>query len=202
MRATALLLCLLAGSAAAAPTRIVGGQRIAVLDAEPAFDEGTFIAPARSSLAETYRAKLVARALDGEQLPAKGLFVVRIRRDTSGKRYLYKPCDQSHHQRTLIMDTQVWMLGTEPLVVPIAKKQQRGKLTTIELETKDLPPMVATKLRLRATGTAGVYELAANDDGFTELVATPAAAAKLDVVVRVCKKAKVSELDFTTPSSR
>ena len=201
---TALLLCLLAGSAAAAPTRIVGGQRLEVLDAEPAFDEGTFIAAARSPLAQTYRANLVTTTLDAgerkdlgtEALPVKGLFVVRVHREAAGKRYLYKPCDQGYHQRTLITDTQVWLLGTEPLVVPIAKKQQRGKLTTIELDTKGLSPMVATKLRLRATGSAGIYEMATNDDGFTELVATPAAAAKLDVVVRVCKKAKVSELDF------
>ena len=207
MRA-ALVLCLIAGSASAAPTRLVAGQRLDVLDAEPAFDEGTFVAAARSPLAEKYRAKLVTTTLDdGERkdlstdaLPSKGLFVVRVRRDAAGKRYLYKPCDQGHHQRTLVTDTQVWMLGTEPLVVPIARKQQRGKLTTIELDTKGFSPMVATKLRLRSTGTAGIYELAANDDDFSELVATPAAAAKLDVVVRVCKRAKTSELDFSKRS--
>ncbi len=200
-----LVLCLIAGSASAAPTRLVAGQRLDVLDTEPAFDEGTFVAAARSPLAEKYRANLVTTALDDgerkdlstEDLPSKGLFLVRVRRDAAGKRYLYKPCARGHHNRTLITDTQVWMLGTEPLVVPIARKQRRGRLTTIELDTKGFSPMVASKLRLRSTGTPGIYELAANDDAFSELVATPAATARLDVVVRVCKKAKAMELDFT-----
>lgn len=204
MRA-ALVLCLIAGTASAGPTRLVAGQRLEVVDTEPAFDEGSFVAPSRSPLAAKYREPLVTTVLDaGERkdlgvdaLPAKGLFVVRVQRDAAGKRYLYKPCDQGYHQRTLITDTQVWMLGTEPLVVPILHERQRGKLTTIDLDTKGLSPMVASKLRLRTTGTAGIYELAVNDGGFSELVATPAAATKLDVVVRVCKKAKAKELDFS-----
>jgi len=203
MRA-AVVLCLIAGTAAAAPTRLVGGQKLAVLDAEPAFDEGTFVAPARSALAKTYRDRLLTSTLDENEkkelkldaLP-KGLFVVRIQRDAAGNLFLYKPCDQSYHQRTLFTDTQVVMLATEPLVVPIARMTKKGKLTTIELDTKDLPPMVASKLRLRKTGASGIFELAANDDAFSELVATPVAAARLDVVVRVCRKAKAAELDFT-----
>ena len=35
-----------------------------------------------------------------------------------------------------------------------------------------------------------------DEQAFSELVATPAAAAKLDVVVRVCMKARVAELSF------
>jgi hypothetical protein len=193
----------LVAPAHAGPTRVVAGQRLAVLDADPDLDEGTFVAPAGSALAKKYGASLMSTTLDdGERrdlqvdaLPANSLIVVRIHRDRSGKRYLYKPCDLGYHQRTAITDTQVWMLGTEPLVVPIARKVKRGRVTTIELDTKGLPPMIATKLLLRSTTPAGHYELGTGDAA--ELVATPAAAAKLDVVVRVCKKAKVAELDFT-----
>lgn len=196
-----ILLCLLAGTAVAAPTRTVAGQKLAVLDAEPTYDEGTFVAGPK--LVKTYRDKLVTTTLEESERAAlkvdtlpKGMFLVRVHRDSAGKLVLYKPCDWSYHQRTLITDAQVWMLAVEPLVVPIARMQKKGKLTTIDLDTKDLPPMVASKLRLRATSTAGVFEVAAGDDDFSELVATPAAAAKLDVVVRVCKKSKVSELSF------
>ena len=195
----------LVAPASAAPTRVVAGQRVPVLDAEPDFDEGTFIAPAGTPLAQKYGASLLSTTLDdGERrdlkvdaLPPGGLVVVRIHRDRSGKRYLYKPCDLGYHQRTSITDTHVWMLATEPLVVPIAHKVKRGRNTTIELDTTGLSPMVASKLRLRSTSPAGHFELAVGDGEFSELVATPAAAAKLDVVVRVCKKAKVAELDFT-----
>ena len=197
---------LVAPAAAAPATRMVGGHRLPVLDTEPDLDEGTFVAAASSPLAQKYRANLVSMALDdGERrdleadaLPPDGLFVVRIRLDRrSGKRYLYKPCDLGHHQRTAITDTQVWMLGTEPLVVPIARKVKHARITTIELDTAGLSPMVASKIRIRSSSPAGHYELATGDGNWDELVATPAAAAKLDVVVRVCKKAKVSELDFT-----
>jgi hypothetical protein len=190
--------------AAAGPTRLVAGQRLPVLDAEPALDEGTFVAAAGSRLAEKYGALLLSTALDDDErrdlkanaLPADSLIVVRIHRDRNGKPYLYKPCDFGYHQRTAITDTQVWMLGNESLVVPIARKTTRGKLTTIDLDTTGLPPVVASKLRLRSSSPAGHFELAVGDNSFSEVVATPAAAAKLDVVVRICKKSKVSEFDF------
>jgi hypothetical protein len=198
-----LIAVVLVAPAAAAPTRVVAGQRLPVLDADPDLDEGTFVAAAGSALAKKYGASLLSTALDDGQrrdlkvdkLPS-GLFVVRIHRDRSGRRYLYKPCDLGYHQRTLITDTQVWMFGVEPMVVPIARKVQRGRISTIELDTTGLPP-ITSKLRLRSTIPAGHYEHATGDGGWDELVATPAAAAKLDVVVRVCKKAKVAELDFT-----
>jgi hypothetical protein len=198
-----IAIVLVAPAAAAPPTRAVGGQRLPVLDAEPDLDEGTFVAPAGSSLAQKYGASLLSTTLDdGERRDLKvdklpsGLFVVRIHRDRSGKRYLYKPCDLGYHQRTLITETQVWMFGVEPMIVPIARKVQRGRITAIELDTTGLPP-ITSKLRLRSTSPAGHYDHATGDGGWDELFATPAAAAKLDVVVRVCKKAKVAELDFT-----
>ena len=101
-----------------------------------------------------------------------------------------------HRRGLTIVLGGVVALAAAALAVPIARTQKKGKLTTIELDTKDLPPMVASKLRLRKTGASGIFELAAND-AVSELVATPVAAARLDVVVRVCKKAKVAELDFT-----
>ena len=87
MRAV-VVLCLIAGTAAAGPSRLVGGQKLAVLEAEPTFDEGTFVAPARSALAKSYRDRLVTSTLDENEkkelkldaLP-QGLFVVRIQRD-------------------------------------------------------------------------------------------------------------------------
>lgn len=199
-----MLLLLLSVPASAAPTRRLGGEQVPVVDAEPAFDQGTYIAPASSRLASTYRAQLTTQTLDKPEreslkrdvLPP-GQFVVRIHRDKRGQRYLYKPCDFGYHQRVLITGTEVFLLGTEPLAVPIARKETKGRITTIELTAANLPPMVPTKLRLRTTTIPGQFELAAGDGELADLVATPAAVAKLDVVVRVCKTAKTAELDFT-----
>jgi hypothetical protein len=74
--------------------------------------------------------------------------------------------------------------------VPIAKKQVTGDVTTFELDTQGLPPMIANQIRLRTTSMVGVYETSSG------LEATPVAIAGLDVVVRVCKRAKVREFDF------
>jgi hypothetical protein len=199
-----LLLLLVSLPASAAPTRSVGREKLPVVETEPAFEEGTYVAPAASRLASTHRGQLATRTLDKlerdtlkrDALPP-GQFLVRIQRDKRGRRYLYKPCDLGHHQRMLITDTEVIMLATEPLAAPIARKQTKGRITTIELDTANLPPMVTPKLRLRPTKIAGQFEFAAGDGDFDELLATPDAVAKLDVVVRVCKTAKTDELDFT-----
>jgi hypothetical protein len=111
---TVIALIALAGTAAAAPkTRTIGGQTLPVAeDVAPAFDEGTYVAPAASKLAQTIRAKLVVTTLTADErkdlkvatLPT-GLFLIRIHQDRSGKMYLYKPCDFGYHNRTLYTDT-------------------------------------------------------------------------------------------------
>jgi hypothetical protein len=204
-----LVLLLLSVPASAAPTRRLGGEQVPVVDAEPAFDQGTYIAPASSRLASTYRTQLTTQTLDKTEreslkrdaLPP-GQFLVRIHRDKRGQRYLYKPCDFGYHERVLITGTEIILLANEPLAVPIARKETKGRITTIELHDANLPPMVSTKFRLRTTTIPGQFELAAGDDDFSELVATPAAVAKLDVVVRVCKTAKTPELDFAASPGR
>ena len=213
MRSAFLRSCLLLGAlAAAAPalaspaaSRVVAGQRLPVLTAEPAFDEGTFFAAAGTELAARYQAQLLSPALDEferttlkvDALPDAGLFLVRVQRDRKGKLYLYRPCDGGYHRRQLITDTHVWMLGGEPLMVPLTRTQRRGRLTTLELDTQGLPPMIATRIQLRTSARAGLYEELAEDGTVDGLLMTPAAARKLSVIVRVCKKAKVQEFDFS-----
>ena len=79
-------------AASAGPTRVVAGQRLPVLAAEPELDETTFVAAAGSALAKKYGALLLSTTLDDEErrdleadaLPAGNLLVVRIHRDRCG----------------------------------------------------------------------------------------------------------------------
>lgn len=197
-----LLVLLLSLPASAAPLRDLGGERVPVLSREPTFERGTFVAPAGSQPAQKYRALLATRVLDKFERDAlkrdtlpPGQFLVRVWRDKRGKPYLYKPCDYGYHQRILIGHDEVILLGVEPLAVPITRKTSKGRVTTIDLDTAGLPPMESS-LSVRSTKVPGMFELAGEDDAPGELLGTPDAIAKLDVVVRVCKNAKTHELDF------
>ncbi|MEZ4359041.1 MAG: hypothetical protein R3B48_02595 [Kofleriaceae bacterium] len=187
-------------------TKQVAGVALPILRAEPAMDEGTFLARASSALGRAYHARLTAIELDDlargelgvDALPA-GLVLIKVHRDRRGAFYLYRPCDGGYHARTVITATDVWMLGTEPLRVPVRRSARRGRVTSLELDTSGKPAMAA-RLELHRSARAGFYQLGAGDGeagaaGF-EWLATPKAAAKLDVVVRICKTAKVPEFDF------
>lgn len=211
MRPTFLLLAfaafVLAGPAHAEKpierTLLVAGQPLAILAEPPAADPATFVADPGSELARTTREQLLTFTLsESEQqrlgaatLPAAELHLVRVHRDRAGKLFLYRPCDLGAHDHTLVTATELWLLGGESFRVPIERRQRRGRSTTFDLDTTGLPPFLATRVRLRAQ-RGGLYQLATGSEPFSELAMTPAAAAKLPIVIRRCHHAKAPEFDF------
>lgn len=182
---------------------VVAGQSLAILAEPPAADPATFVADPGSELARTTREQLVSVALrEHEQqqlgvaaLPAAELHLVRVHRDRAGKLFLYRPCDLGAHAQTVVTATELWLLGGEPFRVPIERRKRQGRVTTFELDTKGLPPFLATRVRVRAQ-RGGLYQIATGSEPFSDLAMTPAAAAKLPIVIRRCHDAKAPEFDF------
>ncbi len=194
-------------------TLVVAGQRLSVLEQPPSADPATFVAAPGSELERTTRAQLLTPTLsdlEQQQLgvaapPSAGLHLVKVHRDPAGKLFLYRPCDLGAHSHTLVTDQHLWLLGGEPFRIPITRRTQRAKTTTLDLDTAGLPPFLPSQLRLRLDRTRrGLYRVDAGDEAgdqaSADLAITPAAAAKLPIVIRLCRHAKVPELDFTPPA--
>jgi hypothetical protein len=92
------------------------------------------------------------------------------------------------------------LLGGEDWRLPIVAMTRDEHGITLQLDVSKVPEVfgLAPALRYNATSRLGLYE---DGDGRPALMMTPEEVAKLDVVVRLCRKAQMDEFEFDDPHS-
>jgi hypothetical protein len=190
---------------------VVAGQRLPVhTTTEPRADV-VFVAPAGTALAQHYRDQMLRfepcacgtveyGAVDSSTTKGFSLRLIHVNRDAAGKLYLYRACGHSS-SRAVIGDSALLLLGPgEDWRLPIVAMTRNEQGVTLQLDVSKVPEVFrpGPALRYKASSRPGLYE---DGDERPALMMTPEEAAKLDVVVRLCRKAKMDEFEFDDPHS-
>lgn len=186
---------------------VVAGQRLPVHTTTEPRDDIAFVAPAASVLAQRYRDQMLTfelcdcvagrGAVDPSTTKGFSLRLIHVYRDATGKLYLYRACGH-HPAREVIGDGVLLELGgdVEDWRLPIVAMTRDEQGFTLQLDVSEVPPPFRgdPQQRYDATSRPGLY-----DNG--SLMMTPEEAAKLDIVVRLCRKAQQAEFEFDDPHS-
>jgi hypothetical protein len=190
---------------------VVAGQRLPVhTTTEPRADV-VFVAPAGSALAQHHRdqmlrfapcgCKVEYGAVDPSTTKGFSLRLIHVNRDAAGKLYLYRPCGHSP-SRAVIGDGALLLLGgEEDWRLPIVALTRDEQGVALQLDVSKVPEVFRPppEWRYHATSRLGLYE---DGDERPAFMMTPEEAAKLDVVVRLCRKEKMDEFEFDDPHSQ
>jgi hypothetical protein len=189
---------------------VVAGQRLPVhTTTEPGADV-VFVAPAGTALAQRYREQVLRfepcacmvkyGAVDSTTTQGFSLRLIHVNRDAAGKLYLYRPCGHGA-SRAVIGDGALLLLGGEDWRLPIVAMTRDKQGVTLQLDVSKVPEVFRPPpaLRYKATSRLGLYE---DGDERPALMMTAEEAAKLDVVVRLCRKEKMHEFEFDDPHSQ
>jgi hypothetical protein len=210
-RHSLLVALLLASACATWPAELgprvvrVAGTDLPVLTSEPDVDMVFFfVVPADVPLAERYRKQALSTArldplLGGKagDAPPPGLppHLVGVERAPEGRLFLYEPCDGTPAHVVVRGGRLAYTLGIEPLGGRILGYRVGDTATEVVIEPFPDHPY---RLVLRPYSVPGVFELSEPDLAWssTYLVATPEAAAKLDLVINRCRGGKRVEFPF------
>ena len=190
---------------------VVAGQRLPVHTTTEPDADIVFVAPAGTPLAQHYRDQLLRfepcgctaeyGAVDPSTTKGFSLQLIHVNRDAAGKLYLYRACGHSS-RRAVISDGALLLLGAdvEDWRLPIAAMTRDEQGVTLQLDVSKVPEVFrpAPESRYKATSRLGLYE---DGDERPALMMTPEEAAKLDVVVRLCRRAQMDEFEFDDPHS-
>ena len=189
-----------------AGSMVVAGHRLPVhATTEPRADV-VFVAPAGTALAQHYRDQMLRfepcgctveyGAVDSSTTKGFSLRLIHVNRDAAGKLYLYRACGHSS-SRAVIGDGALRLLGGEDWRLPIVAMTRDEHGVTLQLDVSKVPEVfgLAPVLRYHATSRLGLYE---DGDERPALMMTPEEAAKLDVVVRLCRKQQMDEFELMT----
>lgn len=186
---------------------VVAGKQLPVHTTTEPRDDITFVAPAASALAQRYRAMMLSfepepevqgrAAFDPSIAKGLSLRLIQVHRDAAGNFYLYRACDGPNRPiREVISDGVVLRLGgTEDWRHPIVAMTREKRGFTVTLDLSDVPEPFRGDPQWSYTKTSrpGLYE---------GLMMTAEEAAKLDIVVQLCRRAKRWEFSFDDPHSR
>jgi len=125
------------------------------------------------------------------------LRLVQVFRDAKGNLYLYRACDDPNRPvREVIGDGVLLHLGgPEDWRFPVVAMARDERGFTLTLDLSELPEPFRGEPQQRYTRTSrpGLYE---------GLMMTSEEAAKLDIVVRLCRHEKKIEFSFDDPHSQ
>jgi hypothetical protein len=173
---------------AAPSSRKICGQDLPVLTTEPKHDV-PFVALSTSVLADNYRRSLFPTGGSTDELK-----LVKVHRDTAGQLFVYRPCGLGHW-REIISDHMLVQEGYETYRVPIRATKKDADGFTLELDNSGFPPWIQNRRRYQSTPTRGLYQIMTHDALGSDLMMTVEEAAKLDIVVRLCRVEKLAELE-------
>jgi hypothetical protein len=173
---------------AAPSSRKICGQDLPVLATEPK-DDVPFVAPSTSVLADKFR-----RSLFPTGGSTNDLKLVKVHRDPAGQLFVYRPCGLGHW-REIISDEMLVQEEYETYRVPIRATKKDADGFTLELDNSGFPPWIEARRRYQSTPTRGLYQITTHDALGSDLMMTVEEAAKLDIVVRLCRVEKLVELE-------